>query len=139
MARSVPMSGRSGDSATFSIFGGDTVIRGDVTAEADLHVDGRIEGDITCKSIVQGEASEISGAIAAESVRISGRVTGTIAAREVVILKSARIEGDVSYDVLTIEQGAQIDGRLSPRGAAPGIAQRGDQGEARLILAAPAE
>ncbi|MFD1958452.1 hypothetical protein ACFSHP_03740 [Novosphingobium panipatense] len=31
-----------------------------------------------------------------------------------VILKTARIEGDVSYETLTIEQGARLDGRLSP-------------------------
>ena len=29
--------------------------------------------------------------------------------------KSARIQGDVHYDSLTIEQGAQVDGRFAPR------------------------
>lgn len=103
--------------ATFSVFGADIRITGDVAASADLHVDGRIEGDVTCTSLVQGEASEIVGAVKAETARLSGVVRGTISVRDLVVLKSARIHGDVHYDTLTIEQGAQVEGRFAPRGA----------------------
>lgn len=103
--------------STFSVLGSDTAIKGDLTASADLHIDGRVEGDVTCTSLVQGEASEIVGAIKAETARLSGIVRGTISARDLVVLKSARIHGDVHYDALTIEQGAQVDGRFAPRSA----------------------
>lgn len=103
--------------ATFSVIGPDVTIRGDIEASADLHVDGRVEGDLTCASLVQGESSHIAGAITAERARFSGEVKGTITARELVILKSARIEGDVSYEALTIEQGASVEGRFAPKGA----------------------
>lgn len=103
--------------STFSILGPDTAIKGDIHASADLHIDGRVEGDIACSALVQGETSEITGAVAADSARLAGIVRGSITARELVILKSARIEGDVHYDALTIEQGAQVDGRFSPREA----------------------
>jgi cytoskeletal protein CcmA (bactofilin family) len=66
---------------------------------------------------VQGETSEIVGAVTAESARLAGIVRGSISARELVILRSARIHGDVHYDALTIEQGAQVDGRFAPRDA----------------------
>jgi cytoskeletal protein CcmA (bactofilin family) len=104
----------SGSSSTFSVIGSDVSIKGDVSASADLHVDGAIEGDIKCASLVQGEASVITGGIMAETARLSGRVVGSITARELVILKSARISGDVHYDALTIEQGAEVDGRFAP-------------------------
>jgi cytoskeletal protein CcmA (bactofilin family) len=104
-------------STTFSVLGTDTRIKGDISASADLHIDGRVEGDVTCTALVQGEASEIVGAIKAESARLSGTVRGTISARELVVLKSAHIHGDVHYDALTIEQGAQVDGRFAPRTA----------------------
>jgi cytoskeletal protein CcmA (bactofilin family) len=104
--------------ATFSVIGTDVTIRGDIEASADLHVDGVVLGDLTCANLVQGEASRIEGAIVAERARLSGHVKGTIAARDLVVLKSARIEGDVSYETLTIEQGAAVDGRFAPRGAA---------------------
>ena len=102
--------------STFSVIGTDVVIKGDISASADLHVDGTIEGDIKCASLVQGEASAISGSVIAETARLSGRVNGSITARELTILKSAVIEGDVHYDALTIEQGASVDGRFAPRG-----------------------
>lgn len=122
---------RAVSGSTFSVLGADTAIRGDISASADLHIDGRVEGDITCAALVQGETSEIVGAVTAETARLAGRVRGSISARELVILKSARIEGDVHYDALTIEQGAQVEGRFAPRPAAP-VAE---SGEAHLILA----
>ena len=99
--------------ATFSVSGQDVVIRGNISASADLHVDGRVEGDISCASLVQGEASVIEGSIEAESARLAGRVTGSIHVRELVMLRTARADGDVRYDALTIEQGAQVVGRFS--------------------------
>ena len=125
------MAGNRASGSTFSVLGADTAIRGDITASADLHIDGRVEGDIACAALVQGESSEIVGAVTAETARLAGRVRGTITARELVILKSARIEGDVHYDALTIEQGALVDGRLQPRGA-----KAVSEGETHLTLAA---
>lgn len=103
---------------TFSVLGADLVVNGDITASAELHIDGLVEGDITCSGLVQGEASAIHGAIRAQTARLSGTVRGGIEVSQLVVLKTARIHGDVRYDVLTIEQGAHIDGRLS-HGLAP--------------------
>ena len=101
--------------STFSVFGADIRIKGDVHASTDLHIDGKVEGDVSCTSLVQGESGEIVGAVQAESARLSGAVRGTITVRDLVVLKTARIQGDVHYDSLTIEQGAQVDGRFAPR------------------------
>lgn len=103
---------------TFSVIGPDVTIRGDVEASADLHVDGVVLGDLTCASLVQGESSRIEGAITAQSARLSGQIKGTISVAALVVLKSARIEGDVAYETLTIEQGATVNGRFAPKGAA---------------------
>ncbi|WP_340588184.1 polymer-forming cytoskeletal protein [Erythrobacter alti] len=103
--------------STFSVIGPDVTIRGNIEATVDLHVDGRVIGDITCASLVQGESSRIEGEVKAESARLSGEVSGKIEARDLVVLKSAKIDGDVSYETLTIEQGANVDGRFAPLGA----------------------
>ena len=48
-----PMASRgSNQGSTFSIIGTDVTIKGDIEASADLHVDGRIDGDLTCSSLV---------------------------------------------------------------------------------------
>ncbi len=132
------------NSATFSVLGTDVTITGDIEASADLHVDGTVKGDLSCSSLVQGEGSRIEGNIKAGSARLSGSVKGTITARELVILKSAKIEGDVSYETLTIEQGAAVDGRFAPKGAASDTrgaaakpaSAKDDGGEPKLSLAA---
>lgn len=105
--------------STFSVLGPDIAISGDLTATADLHLDGRINGDIQCAALVQGEASEVTGMVVAESARIAGRIKGSISAGVLVIQKSARIEGDVAYGSLTIEEGAQVDGKFTHRTAEP--------------------
>ena len=112
-----------GGSSTFSVLGSDLTITGDIAASADLHIDGTVEGDISCTALVQGETSTIKGGVTAESARLAGRVTGSISARELVILKTARIEGDVHYDALTIEQGAQVEGRFARREDKPARVQ----------------
>lgn len=136
-----PVARPVGSGSTFSIIGSDVVIKGDVSASVDLHVDGRIEGDIQCAALVQGEGSHIEGAITAETARLAGTVSGSITARELVVLRSAKISGDVHYDALTIEQGAEVEGRFAhrvPAKAAAPLAPRpaaSDDGEPKLTLA----
>lgn len=129
---SAPGSSSVGGS-TFSVLGSDIAITGNISASADLHVDGKVEGDIVCSALVQGESSEVIGNVQAETARLAGTVRGSIAARELVILRTAKVYGDVHYDALTIEQGAYVDGRFSPRAAMP--AETNESAEAHLILA----
>ena len=107
----------SKSNSTFSVLGSDLSITGDITASADLHIDGSVEGDIACSALVQGESSTVKGAVKAETARLAGTVEGSITARELVILKTAKITGDVFYDALTIERGAQVEGRFAHRDA----------------------
>lgn len=115
--------------STFSVIGADVVITGNISAKVDLHVDGRVEGDIACASLVQGESSTIHGAIVAESARLSGTVNGSVDARELVITASAQVTGDISYETLTIEQGGHVDGqfRHKSKAAAPQISSGEDK------------
>lgn len=128
---------RSAASGSFSVIGSDVTIKGDISAATELHVDGSIEGDITCASLVQGETSTIKGGVKAESARLAGKVEGSIDARELVILRTATITGDVHYDALTIEQGAAVDGRFAPRsnGKAAPVALTGADGAPTLAAA----
>ena len=112
--------------STFSVLGPDIAINGDLSAKVDLHLDGRVNGDISCAALIQGEASEVKGSVVAESARVAGKITGSIAAGVLVIVKTARIEGDVTYGTLTIEEGAEVDGKFTPRAA---------EAEPRLMLA----
>jgi len=113
--------------------GADVVITGNIAASADLHIDGRIDGDITCAALVQGEGGVIVGAVTADSARLAGKVRGSISAGTLVIIKTAHIEGDVHYDQLTIEQGAQVDGRFCQRAAAPVAAPKAAKADGGVL------
>lgn len=97
----------------FSIIGGDVAITGNIEASVDLHIDGRIEGDIRCAALVQGADSRIKGHVVAKSARIGGLVEGSITADELVLESTGRITGDVTYDVISIATGGQVDGKMS--------------------------
>src|SRR3546814_16980823 len=83
---------------TFSIIGSDVAITGNVAASVDLHVDGKIEGDLKCANLVQGEANEIKGAVTAETAKLAGLVDGSIEAKTLIVHASARIPGEVFYE-----------------------------------------
>ena len=50
--------------------------------------------------------------VRADSARIAGGIEGSVAIRQLVVESGARIAGDVDYESISIENGAQIDGRL---------------------------
>ncbi|MET0240174.1 MAG: polymer-forming cytoskeletal protein [Sphingobium sp.] len=102
----------------FSLIGGDIAVRGDIEATADLHVDGRVDGDIACAALVLGPDSRVTGNIRAKSARIAGLVEGSIAAGDVVVEASARITGDITYDTISIAPGAQVAGHFARADAA---------------------
>lgn len=112
---------RGGVQSTFSVLGADVVVTGNIAASVDLHLDGRVEGDVSCASLVQGRDSVIRGAVSAEVARLAGTVEGSIDVRDLVIQASARITGDVTYEKLNVEQGAQVDGRFSPKSPTPRV------------------
>ena len=109
---------------TFSVIASDVEITGNLSAKVDLHIDGKIQGDVTCGSLVQGEGSVIVGKVIAETARLSGKVDGSIEAGELVIEASARISGDVVYQSLTIAPGGMVEGKFKHRGSSqPNIAR----------------
>ena len=104
-----PTAGKRG---MFSVLGADVTITGNIAATADLHIDGRVDGDVNCGSLVQGAESRIHGSVKAESARLAGSIEGSVSVRQLTIERAARITGDVEYETIAIENGASIDGRL---------------------------
>lgn len=111
--------GRRGAAGGLSFVGPDVLVSGDLTTGAQIHIDGRIEGNVRCEILVQGEGGTIAGNIVADSVHLSGLVDGTVKARLVALEQTARVTGDVTYETLSIAAGAAIEGRLARREGAP--------------------
>lgn len=113
-----PMSATGGRNIPFSLIGGDVTISGNITASVDLHIDGKVEGDIACASLVQGAESRIKGHVTAKTARLAGLVDGSIDAEELIVESTAQITGDVTYDKITIAAGGQVEGRFAHKGGA---------------------
>lgn len=108
---------RSGP-GTLSFIGPDVVVSGDVAAKGQIHIDGRVDGNVTCETLVQGGGGTIAGHIIADAAHIAGLVDGTVKARLVTLEATARVTGDVAYETLSIAAGGAIEGRLTRRDAA---------------------
>ena len=104
-----------GSAASFSIIGSDMEINGNVKASVDLHIDGQIDGDVACASLVQGAGSVIRGAVTADTAKVAGTIEGSIDAEHLVVESTARIVGDVSYTELTVASGGVIDGQMKQK------------------------
>ena len=131
-----PASARS-PAAGMSFIGADVTITGNMAAEGDIHVDGRIDGDICCAALIQGEGGRIAGGIVADQARIAGLVDGSIVARELLLSCTARVTGDIEYESLSIETGAQVAGRFAHRNSV--TEENSEAAPLKLIAAAVPE
>ena len=97
-----------------SVIGNDLRITGQglkIISRGILQVDGDLESDVAGAEVIVGEQGKVTGTIAAERVIVRGRTSGAIRAMSVALQSSARVESDIHHMSLTIEQGAEFDGR----------------------------
>lgn len=94
-----------------TIIGEDLTITGNVVTKGEIQVDGEIQGDVHCGSIVVGEKAAITGGIVADEVTVRGRVTGSIRGFRVSLQSNSHVEGDIFHQSLAIEQGAYFEGK----------------------------
>jgi cytoskeletal protein CcmA (bactofilin family) len=94
-----------------SIIGEDLTIRGNITSKGEIQVDGEIEGDIRCSSLLLGDKSQVTGGVAAEDVVVRGHIVGSIRGLRITLQPQAHVEGDLFHQSLAIEQGAYFEGK----------------------------
>ncbi len=94
-----------------SIIGEDLTIVGNVNSKGEIQVDGQIQGDINCGSLLLGDKSQITGGVTAEDVVVRGHVLGSIRGLRVTLQSQSHVEGDIFHQSLAIEQGAYFEGK----------------------------
>lgn len=106
-----------------SIIGIDLNITGDVISKGEVQIDGEIQGDIHCSSLIVGEKAVIAGSIVADEVTVRGKVTGSIRGQRVTLQSTSHVEGDIFHKTLAIEMGAFFEGKSrrseNPMASAP--------------------
>lgn len=98
--------------AGINIIGLGTTIEGNVDAQGDIRIDGKITGNVTSKGkVVLGTTGIVEGNIIAKNAEVAGETIGKINTEELLILKStANINGDIISSKLMVETGANFTG-----------------------------
>lgn len=95
-------------------------IVGSVTAEGLVEVNGQIDGELHCTSLIVSRGAHVTGTIAAGRVVVDGKVDGPIQGGEVILKSNAHVVGDIQHQSLAIERGAYFEGRSMQTQAANG-------------------
>ncbi len=93
-----------------SIISADLAITGDIISEGEVHIDGRVEGDIRCRVLLVGVNAQIVGSIQSDVAKVHGSINGHLCARSVFLASSAKVSGDITHERLEIEPGAYLEG-----------------------------
>ena len=99
---------------SISTIGEDLTITGTVTSKGELHVNGRVQGDVHCVALLLGENAQIEGNVVAEDVMVRGRIIGSVRALKVMLQSTAYVEGNLFHKGLSVELGTYFEGESRP-------------------------
>ena len=97
-----------------SILGPTLKFNGELTADEDLLIQGRIEGSIRhTSSLTIGESGHIKADVRAEYIVVEGRVEGDLKGSKCVkIRESAKIDGNIVSPNVSLVEGAKFNGKI---------------------------
>jgi len=115
-----PKIGGGGDMANI---GKSIVIKGDLSGNEDLVIEGKVEGkvDLPNNRLTIGAGGQVQAQVHAKTVVVIGRVAGNVSAGERLEIQATGIvEGDVEAPRLVVAEGAVLNGsvKMSAKGAA---------------------
>ena len=105
---------RSSSSDEAHLLGRTVKVRGRVTGDGDLRVEGTIEGDVRVSGeLTIGTSGVVTWQTNAQAVVVEGNLQGDVqAVGEIAIRAGARVEGNLSGATVALDEGASFDGRI---------------------------
>lgn len=97
-----------------NFIGAGTTVKGKISTNDDVRIDGKVEGDINTKTkVIVGEHGKVVGEILANSATISGNIDGSVTTKEsITLMKNSQVTGNVSTKNLVVETGAFVNGNI---------------------------
>ena len=93
-----------------TIIGADFRVKGDISCEGDIQLEGTVHGNIKSLRLTVGETGVIEGDVNADAVRVQGKIVGTIRAKSVDLAGTGHVTGDILHEQLSVENGAFLNG-----------------------------
>lgn len=102
-----------------SIIAAGTTLKGDITSNGDIRIDGTLNGNVHCTAkVVIGSNGVVAGDIGGQQADIMGKVTGTIRVKDLLQLKGGcQVNGNIHAGKLQIEPSANFNGQCHMNGA----------------------
>lgn len=102
-------------------------ISGDVRANTNLRVEGKIDGHViqSSQDVEIGESGTVNANIEARNIKVAGEVNGDLSGSEkVVIAASGRVQGNIVAPRVQLEDGALFHGSIEMNPAEPASASK---------------
>ncbi|HEY8896637.1 MAG TPA: polymer-forming cytoskeletal protein [Niastella sp.] len=106
-----------------TIIAAGTTLKGDISSNGDIRIDGTLQGNIQCQAkVVIGSNGSVDGDISGQQADIMGKVTGTIKVKELLQLKGgSQVNGNLYAGKLQIEPSANFNGQCHMTTATNGV------------------
>ena len=108
-----PMSGSP--SGTTARLGASLHVKGEISGNEDLHIDGSVEGlvQLEDRKLTVGASAKLTADVIAREVVVYGSVKGNLRARDrIEIKKDGSVVGDLTTARIMIEDGAYFKGSI---------------------------
>ena len=112
---SSPSRGGSPSARNLACLGASIEIKGKISGEEDLQVDGKVEGPVALagQRLTVGRTGQLNSEVTAREVVVYGKVTGNLRASDrVEIKKDGSVTGDIVTARISIEYGAFFKCRI---------------------------
>ena len=105
-----------------SVLGPTLYFKGDLTADEDLLIQGRVEGSIThTQRLIVGAQGTVKANIRAQLIVVEGTVDGDLQAEKSILVKeTAKICGNLFAPIVSIMEGAKFSGNIDMDGRKAG-------------------
>ena len=99
-----------------SIVSENTKLIGNMLSDGIIHIDGQVEGDISCDELIIGIKGCVNGSVTTNNLQLYGALKGKAFVDNLFVAKSAKLVGDAVHNTIAIEPGAYIDGHCIRQG-----------------------
>ena len=97
-----------------SVIGEGLVVQGNIICNSDLMIEGQVEGNISCVSLLVRKSGNVTGDITTEELLVEGRVHGKIRSDTVELKDGCTCEGKIASQTLAMDHGAIFTGSALP-------------------------
>ena len=100
---------------SMATIGASIQVKGDISGEENLSVEGVVEGTITLRSndVTVGAEGKVRADVTAKVITVNGEVQGDLSGIEkVIVAKSGRVQGNISSPRVILEDGAKFIGSI---------------------------